>query len=205
MAAEEKGELVSALGKGPGRSRRKRIPCSPCSSFFCFLAPSVGTWTSCFLTTRRSRASLEFAFSSILTSTEWAVARRKTSTGLVCKERQSFPPCPQAFNPRPAAHLPDPVAAVHRLEVHVRVPVRVIQDDRVRRGQVDAQASGPGREKEDLCQVAYARGFAKRSKDGEGDTEDTPLFPLLRAEGEAPLARPFLLAWTFGSELNSWM
>ena len=45
--------------------------------------------------------------------------------------------------------LPDAVAPVHRLHVRVRVPVRVVDDDRVRGGEVDAEATGSGRQQED--------------------------------------------------------
>lgn len=37
----------------------------------------------------------------------------------------------------------------HRLKVDLRVPVRVVQDDDVGCGQVDAQTSGPGTQHED--------------------------------------------------------
>ena len=39
--------------------------------------------------------------------------------------------------------LPYPVAPVLRLRVHGRVPVRVVEDDGVGPGQVDADAAGP--------------------------------------------------------------
>ena len=45
--------------------------------------------------------------------------------------------------------LPDPVTPVLRLRVHRRVPVRVIEDDGVRAGEVDADAARPGRQDED--------------------------------------------------------
>ena len=52
--------------------------------------------------------------------------------------------------------LPDPVRAGHRLEVVLRVPVRVEDDDGVGRREVDAEAAGAGGEQED--EVARIRG-----------------------------------------------
>mmetsp|Transcript_8503 Transcript_8503/g.28955 ORF Transcript_8503/g.28955 Transcript_8503/m.28955 type:complete len:795 (+) Transcript_8503:410-2794(+) len=48
-----------------------------------------------------------------------------------------------------AALLADAVCAVLRLKVHLGVPVRVVEDHRVRRGQVDAEPPGAGGEEED--------------------------------------------------------
>jgi hypothetical protein len=45
--------------------------------------------------------------------------------------------------------LPDPMRAVHRLQVRLRVPVRVVQDDDVGGGEVDAEPAGAGGEEED--------------------------------------------------------
>jgi hypothetical protein len=45
--------------------------------------------------------------------------------------------------------LADAVRAVHRLQVHLRVPVRVVQDHDVRRRQVDAQPARARRQQED--------------------------------------------------------
>ena len=45
--------------------------------------------------------------------------------------------------------LPDTVRAVHRLQVRLRVPVRVIEDDDVGGGEVDAEPARAGREEED--------------------------------------------------------
>lgn len=39
-------------------------------------------------------------------------------------------------------------ASHHRLQVHLGVPVRVVEDDDVGCGQVDAQAAGPGAQHE---------------------------------------------------------
>ena len=44
--------------------------------------------------------------------------------------------------------LPEPVGPAERLYVVVRVPVRVVYEDGVRRGQVDAQAARPRRKQE---------------------------------------------------------
>ena len=40
-------------------------------------------------------------------------------------------------------------ATDHGLQVHLGVPVRVVEDDHVGRGQVDTQASCPGAQHED--------------------------------------------------------
>lgn len=45
--------------------------------------------------------------------------------------------------------LADAMGAVHGLQVHLRVPVRVEEDDDVGRGQVDAEAAGARRQHED--------------------------------------------------------
>jgi len=45
--------------------------------------------------------------------------------------------------------LPDSVGSVHGLEVHLGVPVGVIEDDVVRGHEVDAEATRTGREHED--------------------------------------------------------
>ena len=45
--------------------------------------------------------------------------------------------------------LPNPVRAIHRLQVSLRVPVRVVQDDNVSSGEVDAEAPSTGRKQED--------------------------------------------------------
>lgn len=54
--------------------------------------------------------------------------------------------------------LPDAVRAVLRLQVLLRVPVRVEQDHRVRRREVDALPASPGAEEEDpACRVRVER------------------------------------------------
>lgn len=50
------------------------------------------------------------------------------------------------------------------LDVIVRVPVRVVDDDRVRRGQVDAQAARPGREEE--AELLGPRGWEREVRPG---------------------------------------
>ena len=45
--------------------------------------------------------------------------------------------------------LADPVRAILRLDVGLRVPVRIEEDDRVGRLQVDAEPAGPRRQEED--------------------------------------------------------
>mmetsp|Transcript_22778 Transcript_22778/g.67502 ORF Transcript_22778/g.67502 Transcript_22778/m.67502 type:complete len:715 (+) Transcript_22778:982-3126(+) len=55
--------------------------------------------------------------------------------------------------------LPDPVRAVHRLQVGLRVPVAVVDDDRVGRLQVDAEpARARGEEEEEAVRVGLVEG-----------------------------------------------
>ena len=51
--------------------------------------------------------------------------------------------------------LTDPVAAIHSLQVDLRVKVRVINDHVVRGDQVDAQAASSGRNDEDQLGGAW--------------------------------------------------
>ena len=44
--------------------------------------------------------------------------------------------------------LPDPVGAGEGLDVVVRIPVGIIDDDSIRCGQIDAQTSGSGGQQE---------------------------------------------------------
>ena len=51
----------------------------------------------------------------------------------------------------------------HRLQVHLRVPVRVVEDDDVGRRQVDAEAAGARRQHEDeLFAVRLVEGLDRR-------------------------------------------
>lgn len=51
--------------------------------------------------------------------------------------------------------LADPIAAIHSLQVDLRVKVRVINDHVVRGDQVDAQAASSGRNDEDQLGGAW--------------------------------------------------
>ena len=42
-----------------------------------------------------------------------------------------------------------PMSSVHSLEIHLRIPIRVIDDDNIGRVQVDSQTSGPRAQHED--------------------------------------------------------
>ena len=107
-------------------------------SFFCFFWTPLGVF------------SFSLSLSSLIASSSKKKERKKNLSIYLAR------PAGQESVDVDRVLLPDPVRARHRLEVVLRVPVRVEDDDGVGRREVDAEAAGAGGEQED--EVARIRG-----------------------------------------------